>query len=130
MRENKNSKRVAKAVIFIDGEILLLLNDDGWDLPGGHVEKGETMPSGLVREIEEETGIKVGLSKVVEPFYKYGHTEFYEINLAVEAIVLSDEHESYQLVPPDSLDTFTLSKRYRRAIKKTLNSSTAHPSKG
>lgn len=29
-----------------------------WDFPKGHIESGETIPETIVREIEEETGIK------------------------------------------------------------------------
>jgi mutator protein MutT len=32
---------------------------DVWDLPGGHVENGETLTSALVRELHEELGIVI-----------------------------------------------------------------------
>ena len=30
-----------------------------WDLPGGHVEPGEALPTTLVRELREELGVEV-----------------------------------------------------------------------
>lgn len=38
------------------GEKLLIKRHGLWDLPKGHVEKGETNAEGAVREVEEETG--------------------------------------------------------------------------
>ena len=34
-----------------------------WDLPGGHVEKGESPPAALAREMKEELGIDVDPTK-------------------------------------------------------------------
>ena len=34
-----------------------------WVLPGGHLELGETLEAGGLRELDEETGIKVDILK-------------------------------------------------------------------
>lgn len=39
------------------GEILFINRFGKWDLPKGHIEKGETAEEGAIREVEEECGI-------------------------------------------------------------------------
>jgi ADP-ribose pyrophosphatase YjhB (NUDIX family) len=62
------------AVIFsAAGEVLLVKRRHEplagqWSLPGGMLELGETLEAGVVREIEEETGLTVGVGPVVEVF--------------------------------------------------------------
>jgi len=52
----------ARVVIQNDaGEVLLQRRSDFgvWGLPGGHAEEGERLQAVIVREVEEEVGIKV-----------------------------------------------------------------------
>lgn len=53
--------RVAAGALFTDsdGNILLVKPNykDGWDIPGGYVEPGETPIEACIREIKEELGI-------------------------------------------------------------------------
>lgn len=39
------------------GEVLFIKRLGKWDLPKGHLEKGETSEEGAIREVEEECGI-------------------------------------------------------------------------
>ena len=41
------------------GKVLMMFRKKKWDLPKGKIEKGESIKDGAVREIEEETGVKV-----------------------------------------------------------------------
>lgn len=51
-------------VINDDNKILLIKNPKrGWELPGGGVEKGETIPDAAIREVKEEAGIDIELVK-------------------------------------------------------------------
>ncbi len=44
-------------VLNSNGEVLFIKRLGKWDLPKGHLEKGETAEEGAIREVEEECGI-------------------------------------------------------------------------
>jgi 8-oxo-dGTP pyrophosphatase MutT (NUDIX family) len=55
----------AGAVVINEKKEVLLKNDPrrGWELPAGHVEPGEAIPDGVIREVKEETGIDIEIVK-------------------------------------------------------------------
>ena len=58
----------ARAVMLNkENELLIGYLDSTYQFPGGHVENGETVVEGLIREVEEETGIVLE-KKEYEPF--------------------------------------------------------------
>jgi 8-oxo-dGTP diphosphatase len=61
------------AVIVRDGQVLIVKRRyeplaGRWSLPGGTLELGETLESGLIREMKEETGLDVDVGPVIEVF--------------------------------------------------------------
>lgn len=63
-----------------DGEVLLLYGCDPkrpderyWFTIGGAIEAGETLPEAAVRELREETGIRVGPDQMVGPYHRGFH---------------------------------------------------------
>ena len=56
----------AIVVVKRDDDILLVLREDleVWGLPGGMVEPGESSAEAAVREVYEETGVKISLDKL------------------------------------------------------------------
>ena len=55
--------RVKAFIINSDNELLIIHNNNTYQLPGGHKEKSETLEESLKREIYEETGIEVDVPK-------------------------------------------------------------------
>lgn len=51
----------AVKIYVFQGDNLLLtkITGRGWDLPGGHIEAGETPEEAIVRELQEETGASI-----------------------------------------------------------------------
>jgi 8-oxo-dGTP diphosphatase len=62
-----------------DGRILLALRPEGkhlaghWEFPGGKVESGESPDQALIRELDEELGLKIHLKRRLGSYdYVYG----------------------------------------------------------
>jgi len=100
------------AVIFDkDNRVLLLKQNYGdgrWGLPGGSLEKGETVHDALIRECYEEIGIKVKIEYLSGIYY---HSEFnshvfiFKCNDINENIIkLSNEHSEYKYVEINELN--------------------------
>ena len=74
----------AVALIDRDGRILLAQRPEGksmaglWEFPGGKIEEGETPEAALVRELEEELGIKTWDSCLAPlTFASYSYESFH-----------------------------------------------------
>src|SRR6266702_2630058 len=61
--------RVAAGVLIRDGSDRVLLvkptYKDGWDIPGGYVEPGESPKHAATREVREELGIDVVVGRLL-----------------------------------------------------------------
>ena len=61
--DRPHSVSVAGVVVDAQGRALLIQRRDNgkWEPPGGVLEREETLPEALQREVLEETGIKIAL---------------------------------------------------------------------
>jgi len=110
---NKNNHQkiavATKAVVFDDrGRYLVLkksssedVNPDTYDLPGGRLEFGEELTTSLIREVKEETGLKVKPLRVINAwsFIKDDRLQLVGIDYLCKLLggkeTLSSEHDYY-----------------------------------
>jgi 8-oxo-dGTP pyrophosphatase MutT (NUDIX family) len=64
----------AGGVVQKDDKYLLIFRKGKWDLPKGKKEKGEKNKQAAIREVEEETGVKVSIeNKICHTWHTYVH---------------------------------------------------------
>ena len=92
----------ALALAF-DGERILMTNlrQRGWDIPGGHLEAGETPEAAMRREVLEEAGAvlmdvqllgyqRIRLLSTVPAGYRYPHPDSYQVLYLTRVAELTD----------------------------------------
>jgi len=135
-KKDKKHKKLHKShkagvgivVVSSDGCILLGRKDGLWSLPGGHIEEGETPEVAAVRELEEETGLKLQESPSIIETREDGDRGFF-IKLKDKPFVKdSDELQDVGFYSVGSIDFSKLRPCSAMTInvyaKKILNKST------
>ena len=61
-----DTDKTAYAVGYKDGMFLMVWNPkrDGWEMPGGHIQKGESLEEAAKREFLEEAGYEIDIVKI------------------------------------------------------------------
>ncbi len=126
-------EKSAGAVIFRkDGEIkyLLLLYQAGhWDLPKGHVEKGETLEDTVKREVKEETGLEdmkivSGFKETIKYFFKWEgknilkFVTFFLAETDASEVRISQEHIGFEWLPYNEAVKRVTFKNAKEILKK------------
>ena len=106
--------KVVAAVIKSNDEIFVTQRGygefkDGWEFPGGKVEKGETKEEALIREIKEELDTVIKVDSYLDTI-EYDYPDFH---LSMDCFVCSivdgnlvlKEHEDSKWIKKEEIDT-------------------------
>ena len=123
------------------GELLLIhkIDNDYWALPGGAVDLGESVREAAVREVEEETGVRVEVTGLVGMYTDPGHVMAYddgevrqEFSVCFHARYVSGEPredgaetKAARWVEPDEVAGLSIHPSMRRRIDAALSGATS-----
>jgi 8-oxo-dGTP diphosphatase len=110
----------AAALVDVDGRVLICQRPQGkqlaglWEFPGGKVEAGETPEACLIRELDEELGIKVAKACLAPSVFASHAYEDFHLLMPLylcrrwEGLVEAKEHEALAWVKPDKLADYPM----------------------
>ena len=132
-------KVVLGGVVVRDGKVLILQRSEKetvlpglWELPSGKKEPLEETEAALIREVEEETGLKVTIKALVSLFdYQNEKQDVIrdstQINFLVEdvdgnyKVKASDEHQAISWVSKEEMNDYEISGPVKKVIMETFD---------
>ena len=124
----KIQKIGTSAFIWKNDKVLLLKRAKGekvfpehWELPGGKVEYAEKPEDAVIREIQEETGLKIKVGRPYSAFsYLWGEKHYIYIQYFCEIlsgeIKLSEERSDYLWAEKNDLKNLQITEQMRKVI--------------
>ncbi len=119
--------RIASGALFVDGDLILLVRKtygNGWDIPGGYAEIGESPAAACQRELKEELGIHRDVQRLLvvdwAPLVNEGDKILYvfdcgELGADENRIQLAgNELDRWEWVPVQRLTDYVISRLARR----------------
>ena len=114
MDEFMKTIKVVAAVIKRNNKIFVTQRGygefkDGWEFPGGKVEKGETKEEALIREIKEELDTVIKVDSYLDTI-EYDYPDFHLsmdcfVCSIVEGNLVLKEHEDSKWIKKEEIDT-------------------------
>jgi 8-oxo-dGTP diphosphatase len=108
---HRSHPRVAAGALIFDdaGQVMLVqpIYKDGWDIPGGYVEAGETPREACFRELREELGLDVELGELLVVDWAPHPAEGDKLLLVFDGGVLGLEQLASIDLQPDELSAYT-----------------------
>ena len=107
------------AVVHDEGKVLLARRRDSgwWNLPGGGLERGETVDEGAIREVLEETELLVTVERLIGVYSKPQAEEVvltFACRIVGGALAETDESTEFGWWLPHELPERTLPKHVER----------------
>jgi 8-oxo-dGTP diphosphatase len=115
-------------ILTLQRSLLTLRRPRTWDIPGGRLKPGECPDEGIVREVEEETGLELdavvaldSIGYVKRRLRRECHVTTHLFRAVVESpdpvIHLSTEHRCGLWLPPAEFVALNMPHRYRVAAR-------------
>ena len=138
--ENSSIRPMAITVKIVvlnsDQKVLLLkrskksLNPKKWDLPGGHIDEGESIEETIKREVLEETGLSVEIGPIINVVeFAKDHKAFKEekrglryiaLTTDTEVVLNEDEHSEFKWLSFDEAIASLEDKGFEGEKKQTI----------
>ena len=108
------------------------IDKEYWDLPKGHVEKGETLEDTVKREVKEETGllnieILADFKETIKYFFQWEgknilkFVTFFLAETKTKEVKISDEHVGFIWLPYEEAQEKLTFKNAKQILQKANN---------
>ena len=121
------------AIVFDEGRLLVIKDriSSGYKLPGGHIDKNESIINAVKREVYEETGINIEFESIINIGH-FRNGQFGESNLYIvctakalsKEISINDSNEIKEarwMLPEDFLNSENVNNYNKSVVKAALS---------